>query len=288
MLTTLVWVVEVRFDRAWGAGAHLAYAAVAWAFVATLALLAPMEGPSPRAYQSALYVAAVALALAALGNLASLLGSDGLTSAGTATWVLGLVAAQALVFAVGRTSAVAALLAALAGSAALVALAAWTLHPGAGTFRWVLLGIMAVLTLAAVSQRDRHRRHGVALVDAAGIAALAIALTFLAPPLLLIGGRQAPAGWGWELLIAAAGFGLIAYSSVDRQPGPAYLGVANLVAFTVMTSGGVSRSGATLVGWPIALALIAVVLLVVGLRPTTPAPPPPDADAPEPPPLPLR
>ena len=35
-------------------------------------------------------------------------------------------------------------------------------------------------------------------------------------------------GWGWELLIVAAGFGLIAYSSVDRQPGPAYIGVLNL------------------------------------------------------------
>jgi hypothetical protein len=94
--------------------------------------------------------------------------------------------------------------------------------------------------------------------------------------------------WGWELLIVAAGFGLIAYSSVDRQPGPAYLGVLNLVAFTVITSVGVSAGGATLLGWPIALAVAAGALLVIGLRPTTPAPPPPDADAPEAPPLPLR
>ena len=62
----------------------------------------------------------------------------------------------------------------------------------------------------------------------------------------------------------------------------------NLAAFTVITSGRVTRHGATLVGWPLVLAVGAAVLLVIGLRPTTPAPPPPDADAPPAPPLPLR
>ena len=63
--------------------------------------------------------------------------------------------------------------------------------------------------------------------------------------------------WGWELLVVAAGFGLIAYSSVDREPGPAYLGVLNLAAFAIITSFGVTRAGATLLGWPVALALAA-------------------------------
>jgi hypothetical protein len=94
--------------------------------------------------------------------------------------------------------------------------------------------------------------------------------------------------WGWELLILATGFGLIAYSSVDRQPGPAYLGVLNLIIFTAITSLEIDDHGATLLGWPLALAGAAVFLLIIGLRPTTPAPPPPDIDAPEPPPLPLR
>jgi hypothetical protein len=147
---------------------------------------------------------------------------------------------------------------------------------------------MVVYGFAAIAQRDRRLRHGVALIDAAGLAVLAIALTFAGGGFVGDGDGSAAVGWGWELLIVAAGFGLIAYSSVDRQPGPAYLGVANLTLFTVITSVGVSTGGATLLGWPVALAVGAVVLLAIGLRPTVPAPPPPDVDAPEPPPLPWR
>jgi hypothetical protein len=153
---------------------------------------------------------------------------------------------------------------------------------------------MVVFGVAAIGQRDRRPRHGVALIDAAGLAVLAIALSFVAEQGLMglvAEGDESPGfgvGWGWELLIVAVGFGLIAYSSVDRQPGPAYLGVLNLIVFAILTSLAVNGSDATLLGWPIVLAAAAVFLLAVGLRPTTPAPPPPDIDAPEPPPLPLR
>jgi hypothetical protein len=289
VLVTLVWVLQVRFDAAWGDGAHLAYTAAAWAFVVTMAVLAPMEGDSPRAYQSVLYVASFALALGALVRLGELLGSRGLSAAGTATWVFAALCAQALAFAARRNSAASTLLGALAGGIALLAFVSWAFgEPGAATFRWVLLGLVAIYGLTAVAQRDRHRRHGVALVDAAGLASLAIALTFSTELVDLSAGAHRTAGWGWELVIAGAGFGLIAYSSVDREAGPAYLGVANLAAFAVVTSGGVSGAGATLLGWPLVLALGAAVLLAIGLRPTTPAPPPPDADAEPAPPLPLR
>jgi peptidoglycan/LPS O-acetylase OafA/YrhL len=149
---------------------------------------------------------------------------------------------------------------------------------------------MVVYGFVAIGQRDRRLRHGVALIDVAGLAVLAIALSFVVTSFFFgdEGVSDLGVAWGWELLILAAGFGLIAYSSVDRQPGPAYLGVANLVIFTIITSLDVSADGATLVGWPIALALAATLLLAIGLRPTTPAPPPPDIDAPEPPPLPWR
>jgi hypothetical protein len=292
VLTTLVWVVATRFDHAWGDGAHLAYATVAFAFVTALALLAPMEGREPRAYQSVLYVAAVALLVAVLAPLSNLLGSDGVLDAvGTATWLLGVVAVFALAFAVGRHSAVCTLIGALAAGGAVLSAVEWLWSPqGLRTDRWVLLALTVVYGVAAIGQRDRRPRHGVALIDAAGLAVLAIGATFVADQ-LLFGGDVGPVtgvAWGWELLIVAAGFGLIAYSSVDRQPGPAYLGVLNLALFAFVTSFGVSRQGATLLGWPVALALAAAALLVVGLRPTTPAPPPPDVDAPEPPPLPLR
>jgi hypothetical protein len=289
VLTTLVWVVEVRFAATWGDGVHLAYAALAWAFVTTMAVLAPMEGSAPRAYQSVLYVASFALALAALSDLARVLGAGGVDSLGTVTWVAAVLATQALLFATWRNSAVCTLLGAVSGGIAVLAFLAWALDVESGaTFRWILLGLVVVYVLTAVGQRDRHFRHGVALVDAAGLATAGIAATFAADvPFLGLDGHRT-AAWGWELLVLAVGFGLIAYSSVDRAPGPAYLGVLNLVAFAIITSGGVRSGGATLFGWPLVLAAIAALLLIVGLRPTTPAPPPPDADAPEAPPLPLR
>jgi hypothetical protein len=295
VLTTLVWVVTVRFADAWGVGAHLAYATVAWAFVTAMALLSPLEGDEPRAYQSVLYVASVALFIDVIAQFSSVLGSDSAGSSGTLTWVLAAVATFALAFAWGRNSAVCTLLGTLAGGLAALAAVEWIWSPnGLATDRWVLLGLIVVFGFTAVGQRDRRLRHGVALIDAAGLAVLAIAGSFVAENIvqgLVAEGDAAPViavAWGWELLILAAGFGLIAYSSVDRQPGPAYLGVLNLIAFTAITSLDVSANGATLLGWPLVLVGAAVFLLVIGLRPTTPAPPPPDIDAPEPPPLPLR
>lgn len=288
VLVTLVWTLVARFEGVWGPGVHLAYSAVACAFVAVMALRSPREGAAPRAYQSVLYVAAVALWAAAVGEAAQVLGGDDL--AGSSGQVAGELVAVALVafgFAIGRNSAACTLIGAVAAGVAGLSAVEWLFDPdGFSTSRYVLLGEMVLLTIAAVGQRDRHLRHGVALIDAAGLAVLAIAGSFVFAGLFLESGDLPPIAWGWELLIVAAGFGLIAYSSVDRQPGPAYLGVLNLLLFTVITSTGVTH--ATLLGWPVALALAAAVLLVVGLRPTTPAPPPPDFDAPEPPPLPWR
>jgi peptidoglycan/LPS O-acetylase OafA/YrhL len=291
VLATLVWVVAVRFDEAWGPGAHLAYALPAWAFVTALALLAPMEGDAPRAYQSVLYVASIALFGLVLTSLGRVLGAeDTLSAPGNVAWVFAALTALALTFATRRNSAVSTLIGALAAGVVVVESVQSIWDPsGTAPFRWVLLGLMVVYGLAAIGQRDRRLRHGVALIDAAGLAVLAIAITFAGGSFFFESDASAAAaGWGWELLIVGAGFGLIAYSSVDRQPGPAYLGVANLTLFTVITSLGVSADGATLLGWPVALAVAAVLLLAIGLRPTTPAPPPPDVDAPEPPPLPWR
>jgi hypothetical protein len=293
VLTTLVWTLVARFDGTWSTGVHLAYCAVALAFVGAMAAWAPMEGEAPRAYQSVLYVATIALWIPALGELAQVLGADEATS--STGVVAGEATATALLafgFAVGRNSAVCTLIGAVAAGIALLAATDAVFDvEGIATFRWILLGFMVVCAFAAIGQRDRRPRHGVALIDAAGLAVLGIAATFT---LGLVLGVEVDAetgdlpgvAWGWELLIVSAGFGLIAYSSVDRQPGPAYLGVANLVLFTLITSSSIQR--ATLLGWPLALALAAGFLLAVGLRPTTPAPPPPDVDAPSPPPLPLR
>jgi hypothetical protein len=294
VLTTLVWVVTMRFSEGWGAGVHLTYAAVAWAFVTTMAVLSPLEGDTPRAYQSVLYVAAVALFIDVVAQASRVLGSGDVDSPGTATWVLAAIAAFALAFAIRRNSAVCTLLGSLAGGLAVLAAFNWIWSlDGVASFRWVLLALMAVYGVVAIGQRDRRPRHGVALIDAVGLAALAIAVSFIVDQGFFIGFADEPhstpgVAWGWELLLVSVGFGLIAYSSVDRQPGPAYLGVLNLIAFALIASLEIDGDGATLLGWPLVLALAAAFLLTIGLRPTTPAPPPPDIDAPEPPPLPLR
>jgi hypothetical protein len=290
VLTTLVWLVTARFADAWGSGAHVAYAAAAWAFVTAMAVLAPLEGDTPRAYQSVLYVASVALFVDVIAQFSRAVGASATDSTGAATWALVAVAALALGFAVERNSAVCTLLGSLAAGGAVLAAIDWIFSPeGLATERWILFALAVVYGFAAIGQRDRRPRHGVALIDAAGLAALAIAGTFALTGFFGEGeGSITRVAWGWELLILAAGFGLIAYSSVDRQPGPAYLGVLNLIAFTSITSLESNDDGATLLGWPLVLAAATVFLLAIGLRPTTPAPPPPDIDAPQPPPLPLR
>jgi uncharacterized membrane protein len=277
VLTTLVWLLQARFDEPWSSHSHLLYAAPSFAAVTAMAWLAPMESATPRPYQSVLFVASFALGVYALGDVADALGATApVGHAGTTTWVFAVLALLMLAFAVRRNSAVSTLVAALSALVSAVAFVTWTAAPAdAGPWRWVLLGGMAVFALAAVWQRDRRPRHAVALVDAAGVAALSIGL--LDGVTILFGAESAGLASGWELVLVAAGFGLCAYSAVEREPGPGYLGVGSLVAFTL--SAGSQDDAPSLFGWPLALALGAGVLLVIGLRPTTPAPPPPDVDA---------
>jgi hypothetical protein len=311
VLATLVWLVRIRFAAAWGDSAQLVWATLPWAFVMVLALLAELEGDAPRAYQSILYIASVVLWIAVVASFGAAFGTGAAFGSARVTTIEALlVSLLALGFAIGRNSAVCTLLGSLFGGLAFLALFEWAFSPGIEAFRWAMVVLTAIYAIGAVGQRDRHLRHGVALIDAAGTAVLSIGLTFAVAEVAQrltgavaddsFGARDeyqvhvfgnslsASVGWGWELLILAAGFGLIAYSSVDRQPGPAYLGVLNLIVFAVMTSLGTSAANATLIGWPLVLVIAAVLLLAIGLRPTTPAPPPPDVDAPEPPPLPLR
>ena len=78
-------------------------------------------------------------------------------------------------------------------------------------------------------------------------------------------------------VLYACGFGLCAFSAVDRVRGPGWIGVAVLVTTTFVVAGGAT----TLIGWPLVLAAGAGALLTIGLRPSRPLPPPPlrdDAD----------
>jgi hypothetical protein len=276
-LAALVVLVQLRFDGRWSHGALLAVALMPAAFTAALAVLAPADPahPAPRPYHSALYLVTTALAAIALVRLAQALGADGVAAEGARTWTAAAVAALAGWFAVRRGSAVCALVGAGAAIVALLAAVAWLLEPaGWSAYRWALLGCVAGFALGAVALRDRHGAHAVAVADAAGLAVVALAGSF--PAAAVLGAGPSQPSWGWELALLATSFGALAYSAVDRRPGPGWLGALAL-ALALVAAADVEHP--SLLGWPLVLALAAVALLVVGLRPTTPAPPPPDDDA---------
>jgi hypothetical protein len=299
VLAALVLVVRSRFDETWGPGAHLLVSALAAGLVLAMAVLSPREGDTPRPYQSVLIVAGFVLAFAALLALAEVLGADSpLSESGTVVWVGALLTGLAAYFALDRNSAIGTLLAAVTAGIVVLAFVDWVFEPDStATFRWILVLLTGAYVLSALSQRDRRRRHAVQLVNAAGLAVLALAYTFAATSLLLDlipslsrfdpgGERLDSVGWGWDLFMLACAFGLIAYAAVDRETGPAYLGVANLLAFVYIASPQ-GEDGASLIGWPLLLAIAAGAMLWVGLRPTDPAPPEPHGDAPEAPTTPL-
>jgi hypothetical protein len=271
-LAALVGLLQLRFDDVWGDGVHLVYAAAALAFVGAMALQAPREGPEPRAYESALLATTFALAVPALARLAQAFGSNGLDSSGTLAWVGGALAAVGFALAAARGSAVCALLGAVSLVIAVIGFVDWAFSPGGvSTFRWILAALAALFALATIGLRDSSRPRAVALADAGGLAALALGLTFALQQGLAISTFRPGVGTGWELFLYACGFGLCAYSAVDRAPGPGWIGVAILVVTTLVAAGGKS----TLIGWPLVLGAGAGSLLVVGLRPSRPLPPAP-------------
>jgi hypothetical protein len=270
-LATLVVLLQVRFDDVWADGVHLAYAVLAAAFVGTLALRSPREGPDPRAYQSALLATTLALAAPAVFRLAAVLGAGGLDDGGTIAWVAGTLAALGLGLARARGSALCLLLGAVALVVAIVAAVQWIFKPdGIEPFRWVLLVLTAAFALATVAARDSRPSRAVALADAGGLTALALALTFGLEVSFGSEGPPSP-GAGWEMFLFACGFGLCAYSAVDRVPGPGWIGAVVLIVTSLVASEG----DKTVIGWPLVLAIGAGALLVIGLRPSRPLPPAP-------------
>lgn len=293
VLATALAVLETRFAHTWGTGIRLVIDALGAFFAGALAVQSPLEGERPRAYQSILYVATFFLALLALRNLADVLGAnDPLNAPGTVVWVGLVLVALSAWFSARRNSAIMTLLGAVSFAFVVEAFIQWVFSPdGVTTFRWILLLLVLGFALASLSQRGTRPRHAVQFVNAAGLAAVVLGLTF-ALDLIFSGfssalggedlGRHG-VGTGWELFLLACGFGLIAYSAVDREAGPAYLGVVVLALFVGIAAPR-SADGASLIGWPIVLLLMAAGMLAIGLRPSRPLPPSPDAAAPPPPP----
>lgn len=284
----LVVLLELRM--AWPAVARLALAAAGAIGAGVLLSGCPRQ---PRPYVSAIVTSTVLLVALALGRLGEVLGAGGLVGgAGALTWRLAALGLIAALLARTYDAAAATLVAALALAFVPLVFALWVGDPSAGVQRLLLLVMALGLALAAVSRRDRRPAHAAQLANAGGVALAAMGATALvargAAALFGPGGPPvAGIGWGWELPLVAGGFGLLAYGAVDRQRGPVLVGLLVLATFVASAS---HDGDGSLLGWPIALALAAGFMLVVGLRPTTPAPPEPPgaADGHELEPLPLR
>ena len=289
-LTITVALINFRFEDEWGVGLHLVYSALAAALVIALAVLANRAAGTPPRWHSVLFVLSFVLLLLALGNLADLLGSDDrLEGSGTAVWVGALLIALMAWFSIRFDSGIATLLAALTFVVVLLSFVDWVFSPdGAATFRWVLLAGAIALAAFAARGPDRGGHHAVGYVNASGVALLGIAVVYAIEgfgDIFLGAGERLDAATGWELVILAGGFALIAYSVLARQSGPAYLGLLNLIAF-VLLAYGAGDDGPSLVGWPIVMLLASAALLAAGLRPDAGAPVDRSSEAPPPAPSP--
>jgi hypothetical protein len=261
---------------------HLLILGTAAGVTLALGLQAPNEGGSPPAYQSVLLVTGLLLLYPALLRLADVLGAE-LTDgfpAGELTWVSLVEMGVALYAGLYRRSSICVLLAAIAGAVALLSGWEWIFSNGTFTAsRWLLLVVSLALVLVALGLRAGWPRQSELLIDGAGLAILAIGLeailSFFLRSFSLFSSPSGPLLPGfWELVLLAAGCGLVAYGALERSPGPAWLGVANLVVFVVAAG---TYSGETLYWWPLLLILLGGGAMVAGLRPRQPLPPEPDA-----------
>jgi hypothetical protein len=247
-----------------------------------LGLQAPNEGGRPPAYQSVLLVTGLLLLFPALLRLADVLGAelgDGFP-AGELTWVSLVTGALAMYAGLRRRSAICLLMAAIAGAVALLSGWQWIFENETFTAsRWLLLACSVALALVSLVLRAGWPREHELLVDGAALAILVIGLQAIASYFLRsLSLFNSPSGailpGFWEFILLAAGCGAVAYGALERAPGPAWLGVANLVAFVIVAG---LQSGQNLYWWPLSLILLGVVGMAAGLRPRQPLPPEPQA-----------
>jgi hypothetical protein len=282
VLATGLALAELRLGDELSPGVHLLILATASGLILALGLQAPNEDGRPPAYQSVLLVTGLLLLFAALLRLADVFGAD--LSAdlvdGELVWTGVVLAGVALWASILRRSAVCLLIAAIAGTVALLAAWDWAFNPGTFTAsRWLLLLVAGGLAVASLALRASAPRHAEVLVDGAGLAILTIGVQAVVGAILgsigLFGLGDLPEtvlpGF-WELVVLAAGCGLVAFGAIDRSPGPAWLGVANLATFVVA----VGQGDETLYWWPLVLIVLGCAAMLAGLRPRQPLPPEPD------------
>lgn len=293
-LVAAVALINLRMEPVWANGVLFLLDLVAGGGLLALGLLADPEprptdrggtGPGrPRPYVGVLLLGGLLLSYLALARLSQILGADStLGSPGQVFWVTAVFAAGALALWRARGLAILVLVAAIAVAVAVFAFVVWVFDPdGVQTFRWITLLLILGFIGAHLVVRDRMRREGVLLIDAAGLVAfllaytLAISLIGSIEPLAGSGGIDTHVPAGWALVSFAAGFGLVAFSALEREPGPGFLGVAVLAVTVAITAVSGIENGPSLAGWPLILLILGVAGLAFGLRPARELPPPPD------------
>jgi hypothetical protein len=278
-------MIELRMTQ-WALAPRFVVIALISGLILTMGWLAPLENlEGPRPYHTTLLVAGLLPLALALVLLAEVLGADSPPGAGGFAWTFALEAGVAIAAARRANSGACTLIAAIAAAVAVEAFVSWAFQPhGSGTFRAMLLFVSLAFIVGAVRLRDRRRRHAVQLINATGLLALLLGLSYLVTGLigaalgraLAFAAPQVASPFGWKLYLLAVGFGLVAYAGADREPGPAYIGVAVLGAFALLAGAPAAHRG-SLIGWPLFLLILGCAGLAVGLRPRTPLPPPPDA-----------
>jgi len=282
VLATGLAVLELRLDDKLAVGVHFLILAAAAGIVLALGLQAPNEDGRPPAYQSVLLVTGLLLLFPALLRLSAALGAEDFGTdfpAGELTWTSLVTAGVALYAAVFRRSAICLLIAAITGVVALLSAWEWIFATESFTAsRWLLLVAATGLVLASLALRAGAPRQAELLVDGAGLAILFIALQgvwlTLFASVALQATEQPRLPDFWQLIVFGVGCGLVAYGAIDRSPGPAWLGFANLALF-VLSAG--LEPGEAIYFWPIALILLGAIAMAAGLRPRAPLPPEPDA-----------
>jgi hypothetical protein len=280
LVTLGVALEELRLHDKLPIGIHLAILAVAAAVMLALGLQARAEGGPPPAFQSALLVCGLALLAPALLTLADVLGAGfDQFPAGAIVWTSLVLAGVALWPATAKGSSICALICALALGVAALAFVDWVTNAtSVTTYRWLLAVAALAYVVVSLLLRGSAPRHSEQMVNAAGLAVLAIGFTGVVNGLIGQLVPFSPAGGllpnGWELLLLAAGCGLVAYGAVDRAPGPVYLGVANLAGFVGSAT---IYQHETLLYWPLLILLLGLGVMGTGLRPRRPLPPEPSA-----------
>lgn len=286
-----ILVLDGRFRDDWSKAILLLIELAGTALLLGVALLAPERGPErPSPALGVLLLAGLVLAYAVIGraidliDLESLIESDGASFVGFSLYAAGAVALWRV-----RPLAMLIFLAAVAAGIALLALVSWITDPeGPETFKIVLVVLVFAYSAGHLLWRERRRREAVLLVDAAGLAVLALGLVLLVEVLgsqfaLLFrglgdGARSAAAstgtGAGWEIALLVGGVALVAFAAVEREPGPGFLGVIVLAIFTSLAAGPTALE-ASLLWWPLLLILLGAAVLAAGLRPARPLPPEP-------------